>query len=118
MNRAGIVAAQAPPSLVAGASWRRALRWRALAPVGGDDITTLRIAVYDVLDEAGVVVMTSPTCEADADGTRCVGTTLAGGSIVAVADAAEGDSTLSVDGHQIEVRPIADIIDRAAGAAP
>ena len=50
---------------------------QALAPVAGDDITQLRIAVNDALAEATVPVLVSPVCREDGEVTRCTGTTRA-----------------------------------------
>ena len=48
----------------------------ALAPVSGDAITTLRIAVDDVLLENDVRILIAPKCTTAAEATSCTGSTV------------------------------------------
>lgn len=91
---------------------------QALAPVAGDDITQLRIAVDNALAEAGVSIMVSPVCR-DQDGvTRCTGTTRSGGAIEAESGPDEDRVVVRADGRTIYEGSITEIVQRAAEVAP
>lgn len=91
---------------------------QALAPVAGDDITQLRIAVDDALAEAGVSIMVSPVCRDEGGVTRCSGTTRSGGAIEAEAGPEDGTVVVNADGRTIYDGSIAEIVQRAAEVVP
>lgn len=53
----------------------------ALAPVGGDHISMVRIAANDILLNAQIDLLTAPVCTQDGDRNVCKGETLAGEAI-------------------------------------
>jgi hypothetical protein len=91
---------------------------QALAPVAGDDITQLRIAVNDALAEAAVPVLVSPVCREEDGVTRCTGTTRSGGAIEAETGPEDGTIVVKADGRTIYDGPIAEIVQRAAEVVP
>lgn len=91
----------------------------ALAPVGGGEVTALRIASIDALQDLGIAMMRVPVCVAAAessDGYTCEGTTAAGEPISVTSP---GTSPLSlaiaIDGKRVFEGTVADVIDKAAG---
>ena len=92
----------------------------ALAPVGGDGITTLRIAIDDVLAEKAVPVLISPKCKEDAaKAFTCKGTTRAGEPILATSPAGDPRTmTVTVAGEVIYQGEVDAVVDRAAEARP
>lgn len=74
----------------------------ALAPVGGDSITSVRNAVYDVLTAEGIEILVAPQCATEDTQFTCTGSTTDGAAIIAVAEKTTpypltitvGDSTL------------------------
>lgn len=89
----------------------------ALAPVGGDDITTLRIAIDDVLAEGHVSVLASPKCAAVGGGYACKGSTTDGMAIVATSPAGEPRQvTVKVGSSIVYDGEVATVVERAAEA--
>jgi hypothetical protein len=87
-----------------------------LAPVGGGDITTLRIAVVDVLTEQGILMMDVPVCVEEAEQYTCSGTTIDGRPIVGTAPLTTPLTvTVTVGGEQLFQGGAMDVIDEAAG---
>lgn len=67
----------------------------ALAPVGGDRITSLRIAAVDVLLAEGVQIKVTPVCETGTTDYTCEGSTMSGDTI-SVTGPVTGDLTMVV----------------------
>jgi hypothetical protein len=87
----------------------------ALAPVGGDGISTLRIAIDDVLAEKGVPVLVSPKCTEAEKAFTCKGTTRAGDPIVATSPAGDPMTmTVSVAGKILYDGDVNAVVQRAA----
>lgn len=91
----------------------------AIAPVGGGDVTALRIATIDVLQDLGIQMMQVSVCvEADepADSYVCDGTT-ADRKAIAVTTLGTTPMTMTilVDGRQVFAGSVRDVIDKAAG---
>jgi hypothetical protein len=87
-----------------------------LAPVGGGDITTLRIAVVDVLTEQGVLMLEVPVCVEEAAEYTCAGTTIDGKEIAATAPLTKPLTvTVTVAGEQVFQGVAMDVINEAAG---
>lgn len=90
----------------------------ALTPVGGDSITSVRVAVYDVLVEQGVDLLVAPTCSTSAGGFTCSGTTLDGGDIEARAGAkAPYDLVITIEGSTIFEGTANDVLQDAVEVA-
>jgi hypothetical protein len=90
----------------------------ALAPVGGDDITTLRIAIDDVLLAARVQVLVAPKCAPVGEGFACKGSTTDGAAIVATSPAGEPRQvSVSVGGKVLFEGEVSAVVDKAAGVA-
>ena len=88
----------------------------ALAPVGGDDITSLRIAAIDVLLERKLTVRDAPVCTEVAPGYSCVGSLTDGSAIVVVSPDPDATTmTVSVGGTPIYEGSVQEVLDRAAG---
>lgn len=64
----------------------------ALAPVGGDRVSSVRYAVADLLVAADVDVLTAPVCSSAGDDVTCTGETADGARIEASAPAMDQDS--------------------------
>ena len=96
----------------------------ALAPVGGGDITALRIATVDVLIAKHIDMAQVPVCTEDpsgANGYSCAGTTVDGRPISVTAPYAEPTAmtmTVSVGGTVVYAGLVVDPINRAADSAP
>lgn len=87
----------------------------ALAPVGGDDIATLRIAIDDVLAAASVPVLVSPTCTADGEAFMCKGSTTDGSPILATSPAGEPRTvTVTVGGDVLFDGEVQAVVEKAA----
>lgn len=90
----------------------------ALTPVGGDAVTSVRNAVYDVLVADGVGILVAPTCASSDSGFQCEGLTLDDKAIVAVADAASPYAlTITIDGETIFEGTAEDVLQRAVEEA-
>lgn len=88
----------------------------ALAPVGGDDITSLRIAAIDVLLERKLTVRDAPVCTDTGEGYSCVGSLTDGSEIVVTAPDADATTmTITVGGSTIYDGSVQEVLDRAAG---
>ncbi len=91
----------------------------AIAPVGGGDITALRIASIDVLQELGIGMMQVPVCVDATEpvgGYECAGTTVEGKAITVTSDGTTPLTfTLDVGGEQVFAGSVSDVIDKAAG---
>jgi hypothetical protein len=86
----------------------------ALAPVGGDKITSVRNAVYDVLVQQQVEVLVAPTCTTIETGFTCTGSTVNNEKIVAEASGtAPFPLVITVDGVAIFEGSAQDILDEA-----
>ena len=87
----------------------------ALAPVGGNHLTTVRFAANDVLVNKGIELMTAPVCTAPDDNVSCQGTTLQGEPIIVTSTAAAPlDIRVTVAGRVLYQGPIQDILDAEA----
>lgn len=90
----------------------------ALTPVGGDSVTSVRNAVYDVLVAEGIPILVAPTCEPSDSGYLCEGTTLDDQPIVARAAAATPYAlTITVDDETIFEGTAEDVLQRAVEEA-
>lgn len=86
----------------------------ALAPVGGDAITSVRNAVYDVLVDQQVPILDAPQCETVSGGFTCIGSTVDGAEIRATAEAtAPYPLTITVGGEQIFSGNADEVLDNA-----
>ncbi|MEK9809916.1 MAG: hypothetical protein VW362_05680 [Candidatus Nanopelagicales bacterium] len=86
----------------------------ALTPVGGDSITSVRNAVYDVLVDQQVPIMVAPQCETVDSGFTCVGSTVDGAEIRAEAGStAPYPLTITVGGEQIFSGDAQQVLDAA-----
>ena len=86
----------------------------ALTPVGGDSITTVRNAVYDVLVKEGVEILVAPQCTTEAQEFVCTGSTLDGSVIRAVAETtAPYPMTLDVADQNLFTGNASDVLDAA-----
>ena len=87
-----------------------------LAPVGGDDITSLRIAAIDVLLERKLTVRDAPVCTDTGEGYSCVGSLTDGSEIVVTAPDADATTmVVTVGGATIYDGSVQEVLDRAAG---
>jgi hypothetical protein len=88
----------------------------ALAPVGGDDITSLRIAAIDVLLERKLTIRDAPVCSEVAPGYSCTGSLTDGSAIVVTAPDADATTmTITVGGSVVYEGSVQEVLDRAAG---
>ncbi len=86
----------------------------ALTPVGGDSITSVRNAVYDVLVDQEVAILVAPQCEIVDSGFSCTGTTVDGAEIRAEAGGTTPyPLTISVGGEQIFSGDAQQVLDEA-----
>jgi hypothetical protein len=86
----------------------------ALTPVGGDPITTVRNAVYDVLVDQQVPLLVAPQCETVTSGFTCLGTTTDGAEIRADAGGtAPYPLTITIGGEQIFSGDAQQVLDEA-----
>ena len=89
-----------------------------LAPVSGGPITSVRIAVYDVLVAQEVPILVAPQCTAVTDGFSCTGTTMDGQEIVATASGVSPYAlTITVGGTTIFQGNAKDVLDESAKVA-
>lgn len=87
-----------------------------LAPVGGDDITSLRIAAIDVLLERRLTVRDAPVCTDTGEGYSCIGSLTDGTEIVVTAPDADATTmTITLGGSTIYDGSVQEVLDRAAG---
>ncbi len=87
----------------------------ALAPVSGGDITALRIAAIDVLEQQGVEMMLVPACVTEGEGYTCSGTTYAGKPIEVTSPGTDPlGMTVTVDGAVVFEGSVKVVIDKAA----
>lgn len=85
-----------------------------LQPVAGDALTSVNVAVIDVLLEQGVEVLVAPVCSYEPTTYTCAGSTTAGQPISATAEGAEPESvTITVGGDKIFTGSIADVLTKA-----
>lgn len=101
-------------TLIATAALTGCSQVAALTPVGGDSITSVRNAVYDVLVDQEVPILVAPQCETVDSGFTCTGTTIDGAEIRAEA----GGTTpyplvISVGGEQIFSGDAQQVLDDA-----
>ena len=90
----------------------------ALTPVGGDSVTSVRNAVYDVLVADGVDILVAPTCASSDAGFLCEGTTLDDQPILARAGATAPYSlTITIGGETVFEGTAQDVLQRAAEEA-
>ncbi len=90
----------------------------ALTPVGGDSVTSVRNAVYDVLVADDVEILVAPTCATSDTGFLCEGMTLDDQPIVARAGAkAPYDLTIAIGGKTVFEGTAQDVLQRAAEEA-
>ena len=106
------LAALAVAALLAGCS-----QVSALAPVGGDRITKLRIAAVDVLLADGVEIKVTPVCSTGDTQYDCEGSTMAGEPI-SVTGPVTGDLTmlLTVGDRTLHDGPVDPILEQNAQA--
>ncbi len=86
----------------------------ALAPVGGDKITSVRNAVYDVLVQQQIEVLVAPTCTTVETGFTCTGSTVNNEKILAEASGtAPFPLVIKVDGVEIFEGTAQSVLDQA-----
>ena len=86
----------------------------ALTPVGGDSVTSVRNAVYDVLVADGVEILVAPTCAPSDSGFLCQGTTVDDRPIVARAGAAAPyDLTITIGAETVFEGTAQDVLQQA-----
>ena len=89
---------------------------KALAPVSGDKVFSLRTAATDVLVERGLAIRDAPACAADGAGYTCTGSLVDGSEVrVASPTADAATMTVRVDGKVVYEGSVQDVLDRAAG---
>lgn len=91
----------------------------ALTPVGGDAITTVRNATYDVLFDQQIAVLVAPVCKPTESGFTCTGETVDGQPIVTTAAATKPfDMAISVGGTVIFEGNAQDVLNADVREAP
>lgn len=86
----------------------------ALAPVGGDSITSVRTAVNDVLVAEGVDLLVAPQCTQEPTQFTCAGSTVSGSPITATAElSAPYPLTIEVDGMTLFTGTATDVLEAA-----
>lgn len=88
----------------------------AIAPVGGSREAEVRYAAIDVLQDAGIDVLTTPVCVTAQDDAeiRCMGTTFDGAAIEAVSPADAPDTfTLTVGDRTLYDGSISEVLEAA-----
>jgi hypothetical protein len=86
----------------------------ALAPVGGDKITSVRNAAYNVLVQQQVEILVAPTCSTVEAGFSCIGSTVRNEPIVVEASGtAPFPLVITVDGIMIFEGSAQDVLDQA-----
>lgn len=91
----------------------------ALTPVGGDSITSVRNAAYDVLVAQGVDILVAPQCTTASTGFSCTGSTMDGREIaVSATSQAPYPMTVSVGGAVIFEGNAQDVLRQAADVTP
>ena len=113
MRRLRLVALAALPIALGACS-----QINALAPVSGGPITSVRIAVYDVLVEQNVPILVAPQCTPATSGFTCTGKTPDGQEILATGGpTAPYPITITVGGTTIFQGNAQDVLDKAAQEA-
>ncbi len=91
----------------------------ALAPVSGDAITTLRIAIDDVLLENDVTILIAPKCTSSSGGTSCTGSTVEGEAITVTSPVTKPQTmTVKVGDTVLYTGDVESIVQKAAEATP
>lgn len=91
----------------------------ALAPVSGDAITTLRIAIDDVLLENDVKILIAPKCTSSGGDTSCAGSTIEGEAITVTSPATKPQTmTVKVGDTVLYNGDVASVVQKAAEATP
>jgi hypothetical protein len=91
----------------------------ALAPVSGDAITTLRVAIDDVLIEKGVKVLISPKCKEEGTTYTCAGSTIDGVAITATSPPGKPRTMkLTVGDEVLYDGDVDSVVEKAAEAKP
>ena len=89
-----------------------------LTPVSGGPITSVRIAVYDVLVAQEVPILVAPQCAAVTGGFECTGTTMDGREILATASGSSPYAfVITVGGTTIFQGNAKDVLDESAKVA-
>ena len=90
----------------------------ALTPVSGGPVTSVRMAVYDVLVEQDVPILVAPQCAPAASGFTCTGKTTDGQEILATGgSSAPYPITITVGGTTIFQGNAQDVLAKAAQEA-
>jgi hypothetical protein len=89
----------------------------ALAPVGGDRVTTVKVAANDLLLAQGVAIKVAPVCETGETEYDCTGSTMSGDTITVTAPL-KGDLTmvLKVGDRTLHDGPVDPVIQKNAEA--
>ncbi len=90
----------------------------ALAPVGGDAVTTVRTAAIDVVTGHGLLVKEAPRCTATTDGFSCVGAVTDGSAIVVSAPLSAETLRVQVGGRVLYDGSVQAVLDAAAQGSP
>ena len=108
-RRMSLVLAAGTGSVLLGACSQIAV----LQPVAGDEITGVETAVSDVVQQAGVEVLTWPTCTFSGAVYTCKGSTVSGQPIVRVTGESKPlQVKVSVGGRQIFERFVHDVLEQ------
>lgn len=90
----------------------------ALAPVGGDTVTTVRIAANDVLLDHGVRILRAPVCTTETDRYLCTGTAVEGDiTVVAPKDADPLVMTVKAGPETVYDGPVQQVVESAAAVS-
>lgn len=90
----------------------------ALAPVGGDTVTTVRIAANDVLLDRGVRILRAPVCTTETDRYQCTGTAVEGEiTVVALKDTDPLVMTVKAGSETVYDGPVQQVVDSAAAVS-
>jgi len=85
-----------------------------LAPVSGNEVSSVRTASIDVLLDKGVAIKVAPVCAESSGAFRCEGTTVDGGAIVVTAPASTPlRMTITVAGAQVFEGSVEDVLTAA-----
>ncbi len=108
-RRLGVLLAAGSATIVLGACSQVAV----LQPVAGDEITGVETAVSDVVRQAGVEVLTWPTCTFSGVVYTCKGSTVSGQPIVGVTGESKPlQVKVSVGGRQIFEGFVRDVLEK------
>lgn len=87
---------------------------RALAPVSGDSVTSVRNAVNVVLVDQDIDILAAPVCGTEGSGFSCRGSTVDGAAIVATASgSAPYDLTITVGDETIFTGTAQGVLEKA-----